>query len=113
LTNLIKNGRLGKVMGTILNTAKIKLICGDNGAGEIKKHGMCLSTRKGLQTLSEMVGKEKDVDAITIMHVHNEEDASFLKRLLESKFGFKKIRLRLMRGTATLYAAAQGIVIAY
>jgi len=113
LTNLIKNGRLGKVVGTILNTAKIKLICGDNGAGEIKKYGMCLSTRKGLANLADMVGKEKNVDSITITHVNNEEDASFLKRLLESRFGFKNIRTRLMRGTASLYAAAQGIVIAY
>ena len=118
LTNLIKNGRMGKVVGTILNTAKIKLICGDNGAGEIKKCGMALSIKKGMQTLAEMSGKDlkiigADIMApITIAHSHNEEDASFLKRILESKFGFKNIRILLMRGTATLYAADKGIVIA-
>ena len=113
LTNLIKNGRLGKVVGTILNTLKVKLICGENGAGEIKKYGMAMSTKKGLASLAEYPRNNETDSLITIAHAHNEEDASFVKRLLESKFGFKKIRLLLMRGTSTLYASDKGIVIAY
>ena len=119
LTNLIKNGRLGKILGTLLNAARIKLICGDNGAGEIKKHGMSLSTRKGLQSMAEMPGKElkatgeENQSPITIAHVHNEPDASFIRRILESKFGFKNIKTLLIRASTALYASDKGIVIAY
>ena len=117
LGNLAKNGRLNKMLERILSTAKIRLICGDDGAGEIKKHGMALGIRKGLQALSEFpardMGQNSQNEPITLTHVHNEQDASFIKGLLESKFGFKNIKMRLMRGISSLYAADKGIVIAY
>jgi len=117
LTNLIKNGRMGKIVGTIINTAKIKLICEDNRAGEIKKQGMALSTRRGLQKMAEMIKsdvgsyEEKEGALVTITHAHNKEDAFFLKSFLQ-KLGFNNIKVMLMRGTATLYAADKGIVVA-
>ena len=112
--NLVKNGRMSALIGKILSTAKIKLICGDDGAGEIKKYSMSLGTRHGLNAMAELPGKEISNDMpIMIAHVFNEEDASYLKRLLESKFGFKNIKLRLMRGVSSLYAADKGIVMAY
>jgi len=116
LNNLVKNGRMSKMAGRILTTAKIKLVCGDDGAGEIKKYGMALGTKRGLQVLADLpgadLGERKDAPII-ITHVHNEADANFVKGLLETKFGFKNITLRLMRGLSSLYSADKGIVIAY
>ena len=114
--NLVKNGRMSKMVGKILSTAKIKLVCGDDGQGEIKKYAMSLGTRRGLQAMAELPAKDMGTERsepITITHVHNEEEASFLRSLLESKFGFKNIRVRLMRGLSSLYSADKGIVIAY
>jgi len=116
LNNLVKSGRMSSVVGRLLNTAKIKLICGDNGAGEIKKYTMAMGTKSGLLKIAEMpcaeLGDQKD-SPIVISHVRNEADATFLKGLLESKSGFKNITIRLMRGVATLYASDKGIVVAY
>jgi len=114
LDNLIKNGRLNKVVGKILTTAKIKLICGDDGEGEIKKFGMAMGVKKGLEKLGELPtsdGVTSDMP-ILITHVHNKSDADFLHDLFKSK-GFTNIDVRLMRGISSLYAADKGIVIAY
>ena len=114
LSNLTKNGRLGKVTGKLLTIASIKLICGDNGDGEIKKYAMALGTRRGLQTLAEMPTKTIDKDSLIIVnHVNNEGDAIFLVNLLQTKFGFTNVITRGMRATASMYAANKGISMAY
>jgi DegV family protein with EDD domain len=114
LGNLVKNGRMSKMVGKILTTAKIKLICGDDGEGEIKKYGMAIGTRRGLATLAELPSKEITAeDPIMITHVHDAEGAAFLENQLKTKFGFKNIKVRLMRGLSSLYSADKGIVIAY
>ena len=114
LGNLAKNGRLSKMASKVLTTVKIKLICGDDGNGEIKKYGMAIGTRRGLNNLAELPAKEIEKDMpIIIRHVHNKEDADYLLDVLKSKHGFKNIDVRLMRGLSSLYAADKGIVIAY
>jgi len=108
LSNLVKTGRIKKVVGAILGITPVKIICGDDGAGEIKKFGAALGTKKGIIKLSEFV----DTDSVTITHCYNEEDATLLKSLLE-KIGIKNIKTILMRGTASLFANEKGLVIAY
>jgi len=114
LDNLVKNGRMNKMVGNILNAAKIKIICGDDGAGEIKKYGMSLGFKRGLASLAEFPkhdGREVD-DPIMIAHVFNDEDAQFLKSHIE-KHGFKNVMLWKTRGLSSLYASDKGIILAY
>ena len=114
LGNLVKNGRMSKTMGRILTTAKVKVVCGNDGEGGIKKYALSMGTRRGLEKLAEFPGTEISPDMLVIInHVHNEEDANFLKSVLVSKFGFTNISLYGMRGLSSLYAADKGIVIAY
>ncbi|MDR0850410.1 MAG: DegV family protein [Christensenellaceae bacterium] len=116
-TNLIKTGRIGKLAGLIASIFAIKPICGDNGEGEIKMYAKILGTKKALMTLSDYPAEKikeqgKDIPLV-ISHCHNEEDASLLKKLLESKFGLTNIKTYLMRGLASFYACDKGLVIAY
>jgi DegV family protein with EDD domain len=115
LGNLVKNGRLSKMAGKILTTVKVKLICGDDGEGEIKKYGMAMGTKRGLQNLAELPHKDKaPTDSlILISHVFNETDLIFLKNILDKKYGFTNILTAPMRGLSSLYAADKGIVMAY
>jgi len=114
-STLIKNGRMSAAIGRILATAKIKLICGDDGQGEIRKYSMSLGTRRGLQAMAAMpAAAQVPVDMhIEITHVNNQDDASFLKGVLEKNFGFKSITVRGMRGVSSIYASDRGVVIAY
>jgi DegV family protein with EDD domain len=114
LNNLVKNGRMNKMIGMILSTANIKLVCGDDGAGEIKKYGMSMGTKSGLAQLASLPAKDVSVESpVFISHVHNPEDAGFLENILKTKFGFKNISVRLMRGLSSFYAADKGIILAY
>ena len=115
LANLVKAGRMSKVAGIITSIIPLKLLCGDNGDGEIKKYKQVLGFKKAVETLSEFPGEkceEKD-NLIVISHCNNEESASLLKKLIESKFGFKYIKILLMRGTATTMANDKGLAVAY
>ncbi|MCL2846725.1 MAG: DegV family protein [Firmicutes bacterium] len=108
LSNLVKTGRMKKTVGAVLGVTPLKLVCGDNGEGEIKKYGMALGTRKGLAALAKFV----DTDTVTIAHANNESDANALREMLE-KNGVKNIKILLMRGLSTFYANDKGIVIAF
>jgi DegV family protein with EDD domain len=118
LGNLIKNGRLNKIVGKILGTAGVKLVCGDDGNGEIKKYGMALGVRRGLAHLADLIGTDIKRDGkpnrkILISHVHNHPDAQFLADTLKLKYNLTDISISPMRGTSCLYAADKGIVAAY
>ena len=114
LSNLVKTGRMSRIAGAIVGKTPLKLVCGDDGNGEIKKISAALGTKKGLTKLTEHARKENimESDAVVIAHAQNEIDATFLKSLLE-KMGIKDIKTVLMRGVATFYANDKGIVLAY
>lgn len=115
--NLVKTGRMSKVKGLIASVLGVKLILGDSGDGEIVQCAKVLGTKRGLSALSEYpkekVKPENTDFPVVISHCHNEEGASFLKSLVESKFGLKNIKVLLMRGLATFYANEKGLILAY
>jgi len=117
LSNFVKSGRMSKVAGIISSIIPIKLLCGDNGEGEVKKYKQVIGFKKAVEALSEFPGeslKTEGVDnPIFISHCNSEENASLLKKLLECKFGFKNIKTFLMRGTATTLANEKGLTLAY
>jgi len=114
LGTLVKTGRLSKVLGLITSVIPLKLICGDNGAGEIIKHRQVLGLKKGLNVLAELPANEKTApdELIVISHCNNQEGAGIIKNLLD-KFGFKNIKTLIMRGIATFFANDKGITMAY
>ena len=107
LGNLVKTGRLKKVVGAVFGITPLKLICGDDGEGQIKKFGTSLGTKKGLINMSKMA---KGSSAV-ITHCNNELDASYLKGLLEAMD--IKVKTFLMRGVSSFYANNKGLVLAY
>ena len=117
LTNLVKSGRMSKVAGIVTSIIPIKLICGDNGEGEIKKVKSVIGFKKGIEQLAQPPGEHleshgKD-NIIVITHCNNEESANSIKSTLESKFGYTNIKILLMRGVASVLANEKGIAVAY
>lgn len=117
LSNFVKSGRMSKVLGIITSVIPIKLICGDNGEGEVKKYKQVLGFKKGMEELANCPGEalsaENINEQIVISHCNNIEGASFLKKLLENKFGLKNIKTLIMRGIATFFANDRGLALAY
>jgi len=114
LGNLVKSGRMSKVLGIITSVIPLKLICGDNGEGEIKKYKQVLGGKRGIDALSEFPANDKadTNDLIVISHCNNVEGVGTVTAILK-KLGFKNIKTLLMRGIATFFANEKGIAIAY
>lgn len=115
--NLIKTGRMSKVQAVIASVLKFKLICGENGEGEIKQYAKAIGIKKAVGVLSNFPEdkiREKGKDTpIVISHCHNEEDANLLKSLLESKYGATNINIVRARGLVSFYANDKGLLIGY
>lgn len=117
LSNLVKTGRMSKVKGAIASALSIKLICGDNGEGEIKQYAKSIGMKKALPMLAEYPGEKvlthgKDIPVV-ITHCYNEEEAKSLKNMLEALHGLTNIKILPMRGLASFYANDKGIIMAY
>jgi DegV family protein with EDD domain len=116
LTNLAKNGRISKIVGLVAKFAKLKLVCCENGHGEIVKHGIALTSKKALGMLASAPAKkaaeEKDLPVV-ITHCFNETDANELKNMLVQNFRLTDIKIIQTRGLASFYADKYGIVLGY
>jgi DegV family protein with EDD domain len=117
LGNLVRAGRMSKIVGLVASTLNIKPILGDDGKGEIK---MCLKVMGLKRPIIAMSGfpaekaKTEGTDIpIAISHCFNKEDAEYLKSLLETKIGLSNIELRPMRGLSSFYSSYRGIILAY
>jgi DegV family protein with EDD domain len=116
LTNLVKNGRMSKIVGLVAKFAKLKLVCCENGNGEIIKHGIALTSKKALNMLAtaplKKVAEEKQFP-IVITHCFNETDAQTLKEMLIANFNLNDIKIIQTRGLASFYTDKYGVVMGY
>jgi fatty acid-binding protein DegV len=116
LTNLAKNGRISKIVGLVAKFAKLKLVCCENGNGEIVKHGIAFTVKKALTLLAAAPRKkaaEEEQFPVVITHCFNETDANELKRMLTANFKLNDIKIIQTRGLASFYADKYGVVMGY
>ena len=114
--NLQKNGRLRKVVGSLLRILNIKLIMGADGNGEIDLFEKCRGTKQMVQQLLSLIensGREQRNESFVISHCNNLNLAEYLKTLIKERFKFKKIYIVPASGITTLYADNKGIVLAF
>jgi len=118
--NLIKNGRLSKVTGKIINILHVKLIMGADGEGHIGLFAKPRGKKQMFEKLMSLIrDKEKDQNNSTgdktmvISHSNNLPLAKQLSDAVRSQFDFKEIIIVPTRGTISLYADDKGIIMAF
>ena len=115
-SNLQKNGRLGKITGTLIQMLNIKLVMGADGNGDIALYEKCRGITKAIQqlvTLIERSGKDTKNENLVISHCNNPSLAEQLKTFIQERCQFKKIYIVPTGGLSTLYADDKGIVMAF
>ncbi len=116
LENLMKAGRVSKVMGHIASVLSIKPIMGDDGDGTIRLVEKVRGGKRAFKRLVEIIGEEGDgfEDKILgIAHCNALNKAEELKRKIEEKYNFKQIIIVDTAGLSTAYADDGGIIIAF
>jgi len=114
--NLIKNGRVNKVTGTIVNILNVKLIMGSDGEGTIKLHAKPRGTKQMLDKLVSLIkssNKSTNGESLVICHSNNLPLAKQVSNIINLNFNFKEILILPTRGAISLYADDKGIVMAF
>ncbi|KXO16426.1 EDD domain protein, DegV family [Clostridiales bacterium KA00134] len=113
LDNLLKNGRIKKTTGLLLNVLNIKPAMTDND-GEIELFKMKRGFKSALVAIAKHVELANTKDKIlSIVHVDALDKANFLKSKLEENCSFKKINIIHSKGLASAYGDNGGIILAY
>lgn len=116
LDNLMKAGRISKVMGHIASVLSIKPIMGDDGHGSIRLVEKVRGAKRAFKRLVEIIGEEGEGlenKVLGIAHCNALNKAEDLKRKIEKKYKFKEIIIVSTAGLSTAYADDGGIIIAF
>ena len=116
LENLMKNGRIRKSAGLIVNALNIKPIMRDNGSGDIELFQINRGFKKSIRKLADYIieeGKKREIKMLTISHADALEKANDLKERILSEISIETIRIVHTKGLASGYADVGGIVVAF
>ncbi|SKC63405.1 DegV family protein [Maledivibacter halophilus] len=116
LDNLIKAGRINKIVAKLATAFSIKPIMGSNGKGSIKLIEKARGSKKALRRLVDIIGErgEKiEEKIIGIAHCNCLEKAQKLKKEIIKRYNFKDIIIVETAGISTVYANDGGIIIAF
>ena len=115
ISNLVKNGRMSKVKGTIVTALGIKplLVAKD---GEIdfysKLRGTANLATKLLDCISESKRETSGKDLV-ISHCNNLSLAKDLGNKAKEAFGFARVIILETKGLTTMYACDRGIIFSF
>ncbi len=115
LTNLIKNGRISKTKGLIINALNIKPIMGANSEGNIELVDKARGSKKAFKMLVDIIGDSGvkfEEKILAISHANALQKAVDLKDDLKH-LNFKEILIVETKGLSTGYVNDGGIIIAF
>lgn len=112
--NLIKNGRMSKITALVAMTLFIKPLCiAEDGQISIYEKPRTMKAAL-IRLVNNIKTKCNDYNGKCIItHCKNEENANFVKKLIEEKYNFKEVVVRPMRGLCSFYALENGIIVSF
>lgn len=116
LDNLIKAGRINKIVAKLATAFSIKPIMSSNGKGSIKLMEKARGSKKAFRRLVDIIGEQGErieEKIIGIAHCNCLEKAQKLKEEIMKKYNFKDIIIVETSGISTVYANDGGIIIAF
>lgn len=112
--NLIKNGRMPKLVGALASGLSIRMLGTASEQGTIK---VLAPTRGDKKTIKKIFDVMRDNGyrggLVYIDHVDNEKGASDLKRAIEAEWPNAEIEILPCGGLCSYYAEESGIIIGY
>jgi len=113
--NLVKNGRMSKLVAFVAGALYIKPLCiAKDGVIEIyeKPRTMKGSLNRLVESISIKCNDTKDKKCI-IGHCKCEDTAKYLKEEIEKKYNFKEVIITEMKGLCSFYALEKGIIVSF
>lgn len=116
LDNLVKAGRVSKILSHIGSLLSIKPIMGSNDDGTIRLVEKTRGKKRAFNRLVEIIGEQGDKleeKILGIAHCNAPEKAEKLKSKIEELYNFKDIIIVETAGLSSAYANDGGIIIAF
>ncbi|MCL2106459.1 MAG: DegV family protein [Oscillospiraceae bacterium] len=115
VNNLVKNGRMSKIKGTLTTVLGIKpVLCEQDGEIGLyaKLRGSLNLAGKLLDCAADLIRKKKGADMI-VSHCNNPSLANELREKARERFDLGRIIVLETRGLTSLYASDRGIVFSF
>lgn len=113
--NLVKAGRMSKLMSVIASTLRIVPVC-EGLNGEIHIREKTITQKSAYRKIVEGIkAKVKDwTNSICVIsHCFNEEGAKVIKTMLQEKCSFKEIHILPVKALCAFYALKGGIIVSF
>lgn len=113
--NLIKNGRMRPLVGTLLHSLGIHVIADATPQGTIHVAGKARGELKTFQGIIDLMRHSKDCTGaeVIISHCENLSGALKLKQMVMSQLPVKDITIFACRGLTSFYAMQNGLIVGY
>lgn len=113
--NLIKNGRMRPLVGTLLHTLGIHVLAVATPQGTISVSGKARGEAKTYQGLTALMGDSKDCAGaeVVISHCENLVGAMKLKERILADLPVKSVDIISCRGLTSFYAMEKGLIVGY
>lgn len=114
LSNLVKNGRISKVIGTVAEVLNIHVVGTTSATGTLDLLHKCRGAAKAYSSiLKEMILSGYSNGKVIITHCNNEKGALALKKKLMNAFENPMIAILPTRGLCSYYAQSGGLLIGF
>ena len=113
--NLIKNGRMRPLVGTLLHSLGIHVIADATPQGTIHVADKARGEAKTCKAIAALMGASKDCTGarVVISHCENLPGALKLKQTIQEALPVKSVELFPCRGLTSFYAMEKGLIIGY
>ncbi len=113
--NLIKNGRMRPLVGTLLHSLGIHVIADATPQGTIHVADKARGEAKTYRAITALMGASKDcTDAhVIVTHCENLAGAMKLKQQILEDLPVKEVEILSCRGLTSFYAMQKGLIIGY
>lgn len=114
IENLMKSGRVNKVLGSIVGLLNINILGIRSAAGTIEMSDRVRGEKRALnKLLDDIIENGFNGNAVEISHVHKRELAEQLAEQILEKFPDAKITIRPTSGLCSFYAEDKGLIVGY
>ena len=113
--NLIKNGRMRPLVGTLLHTLGIHVLAIATPQGTIQVSGKARGEAKTYKGLVDIMRESKDCAGaeVVISHCENQIGAIKLKERILADLPVKNVEIISCRGLTSFYAMEKGLIVGY
>lgn len=114
IENLVKNGRVNKLVGSLVGLLNIHVIGVRSEEGTIEMSNRARGEKRALNTfVSDLIENGLNGNRVEIGHVNNESLAEVVAERIRARFPNANINIRLTSGLCSFYAEDGGLIVGY